>query len=589
MESNMEAVQETKQTKGSLKEFVSLLKQLDWPKGITVAALVLALFSTLASLAIPLVTKQLVDSLTSDLFNWKTAIFLLTVFVIQALLGGVSYYMLAYIGETIVADLRTRLWGKVLRLPVPYYDETETGETMSRITQDTTILKQLVSDHLVSLVTGIISIIGAIAILLYLDWKMTLIMLVSIPISMAIIFPLGRVMHKIAKATQAEMAKFSGLLGRVLGDIRLVKAYRAETYEQEKGSVAIRSLFGFGLREAKIQAVISPVMTLIMMGILVAILGYGGAQVSKGALSAGTLVAIIFLMFQIIVPFAQMAQVFTVFQKAVGATERIQQILGMDSERTEGVTGDPESILAFQDVSFAYDSEKPVLKNVTFSAVPGTVTAFVGPSGGGKTTLFSLIERFYKPMSGKIYLGDRPIEEIELSDWRGRIGYVSQESPLLSGTIVDNIAYGLSERPSLEKIRNAASAANALGFIEEMEDGFDTLVGERGMKLSGGQRQRIAIARALLHNPSILLLDEATSNLDSGSETHVQEALQRLMLGRTTLIIAHRLSTVIDADQLIFLEKGAITGVGTHQELLKSHKMYEEFAAGQGLAENHSL
>lgn len=178
------------------------------------------------------------------------------------------------------------------------------------------------------------------------------------------------------------------------------------------------------------------------------------------------------------------------------------------------------------------------------------------------------------------------MEDIELSDWRGRIGYVSQESPLLSGTIVDNIAYGLRERPSIEKIRNAALAANALAFIEEMESGFDTLVGERGMKLSGGQRQRIAIARALLHNPSILLLDEATSNLDSGSETHVQEALQRLMEGRTTLIIAHRLSTVIDADQLIFLERGTITGRGTHRELLDTHEMYEEFAAGQGLSNN---
>ncbi|WP_432355971.1 ABC transporter ATP-binding protein [Sporosarcina sp. A2] len=586
MVSNSKTKSETKQTKGSLKEFANLLKQLDWPRGVTIAALVLALFSTVASLAIPLVTKQLVDSLTSDLFNWKTAVFLFVVFIIQAVLGGISYYMLAYIGETIVADLRIRLWGKVLRLPVSYYDETETGETMSRITQDTTILKQLVSDHLVSLVTGIISIIGAVVILLYLDWKMTLIMLVSIPISMAVIFPLGRVMHKIAKATQAEMAKFSGHLGRVLGDIRLVKAYRAEPHEQEKGAVAIRSLFGFGLREAKIQAVISPVMTLIMMGILVAILGYGGAQVSKGVLSAGTLVAIIFLMFQIIVPFAQMAQVFTVFQKAVGATERIQQILGMESERTKGVSDDPESVLTFRDVSFSYDHDKPILEQVSFSAKPGTVTAFVGPSGGGKTTLFSLIERFYKPTSGKIFLGDRRVEDIELSDWRGRIGYVSQESPLLSGTIVDNIAYGLRERPSIEKIRNAALAANALAFIEEMESGFDTLVGERGMKLSGGQRQRIAIARALLHNPSILLLDEATSNLDSGSETHVQEALQRLMEGRTTLIIAHRLSTVIDADQLIFLERGTITGRGTHRELLDTHEMYEEFAAGQGLSNN---
>lgn len=584
MASNGTTTMETRQTKGSLKEFVSLLKQLDWPKGVTVTALVLALFSTVASLAVPLVTKQLVDSLTTDLFNWKTAVFLFAVFIIQAVLGGVSYYMLAYIGETIVADLRTRLWSKVLRLPVPYYDETETGETMSRITQDTTILKQLVSDHLVSLITGIISIIGAIAILLFLDWKMTLIMLVSIPVSMAVIFPLGRVMHKIAKATQAEMAKFSGLLGRILGDIRLVKAYRAEDTEQEKGSVAIRSLFSFGLREAKIQAVISPVMTLIMMGILVAILGYGGAQVSKGVLSAGTLVAIIFLMFQIIVPFAQMAQVFTVFQKAVGATERIQQILGMNSERTEGIAGASEEALTFKDVSFAYDDEKSVLKNITFNAVPGTVTAFVGPSGGGKTTLFSLIERFYHPTSGTIALGGCSIEEIALSDWRGRIGYVSQESPLLSGTILDNIAYGLSERPSLERIRHAAESANALSFIEDMENGFETLVGERGMKLSGGQRQRIAIARALLHNPSILLLDEATSNLDSGSEAHVQVALQRLMEGRTTLIIAHRLSTVIEADQLIFLEKGTITGIGTHKELLATHRMYEEFAAGQGLA-----
>ncbi|WP_432361823.1 ABC transporter ATP-binding protein [Sporosarcina sp. UB5] len=571
-------------TKGSLKEFITLLRQLKWPKGITGIALVLALFSTAASLAIPLVTKELVDSLTTASFDWKTAVFLFTVFILQAVLGGVSYYLLAYIGETIVADLRSKLWGKVLRLPVAYYDENETGETMSRITQDTTILKQLVSDHLVSLITGIISIIGAVAILLYLDWKMTLIMLISIPVSMAIIIPLGRIMHKIAKATQGEMAKFSGHLGRVLGDIRLVKAYRAEPNEGAKGDKAIQSLFSYGLKEARIQAIISPVMTLVMMSILVVILGYGGAQVAKGVLTAGTLVAIIFLMFQIIMPFAQMAQVFTVFQKAVGATERIQQILGMNSERGEGIATVPNGGIQFESVGFSYESGKDVLEGISFQAKPGTVTAFVGPSGGGKTTVFSLIERFYLPTTGIISIGGTPISDIALSDWRKRIGYVSQESPLLSGTILDNIAYGLEERPSLDEVRKAAEAANALRFIEEMENGFETLVGERGMKLSGGQRQRIAIARALLHDPEILLLDEATSNLDSGSETHVQEALQRLMEGRTTLIIAHRLSTVIDADQLIFLEAGRITGIGTHEELIKSHTLYREFAEGQGLS-----
>lgn len=570
-------------TKGSMKEFVVLLRQLRWPKGITVIALILALFSTAASLAIPLVTRQLVDSLSAASFDWKTAVFLFVVFVLQAVLGGVSYYLLAYIGETIVADLRNKLWDKVLRLPVTYYDENETGETMSRITQDTTMLKQLVSDHLVSFITGIISVIGAVAILLYLDWKMTLIMLISIPISMAIILPLGRIMHKIAKATQGEMAKFSGHLGRVLGDIRLVKAYRAERNEGEKGGNAIRSLFSFGLKEARIQAIISPVMTLVMMSILVVILGYGGAQVSKGDLSPGTLVAIIFLMFQIIIPFAQMAQVFTIFQKAVGATERIQQILRMKSEPANGETVVPTGSIQFEAIDFSYESGKDVLQGVTFWANPGTVTAFVGPSGGGKTTIFSLIERFYLPTAGIISIGGTPISEIALSEWRKRIGYVSQESPLLSGTILDNIAYGLEVRPSMDEVRKAAEAANALEFIEAMEDGFETLVGERGMKLSGGQRQRIAIARALLHDPEILLLDEATSNLDSGSETHVQEALQRLMLGRTTLIIAHRLSTVIDADQLIFLEAGRITGIGTHEELFNSHPLYREFAEGQGL------
>lgn len=571
-------------TKGSMKEFIALLRQLKWPKGKTAIALLLALFSTAASLAIPLVTKELVDSLTGASFNWKTAVFLFAVFIVQAVLGGVSYYLLAFIGETIVADLRNKLWYKVLRLPVAYYDENETGETMSRITQDTTMLKQLVSEHLVSFITGIISVIGAVAILLYLDWKMTLIMLISIPVSMAIIFPLGRIMHKIAKATQGEMAKFSGHLGRVLGDIRLVKAYRAEPNEGEKGGKAISSLFSFGLKEAKIQAIISPVMTLVMMSILVVILGYGGAQVSKGILSAGTLVAIIFLMFQIIIPFAQMAQVFTIFQKAVGATERIQQILRMDSEPSTGATQVPNGGLQFNSVDFSYESGKDVLEGVSFEAKPGTVTAFVGPSGGGKTTIFSLIERFYLPTGGIITIGGLPITDIALSEWRKRIGYVSQESPLLSGTILDNISYGLEERPSIEEVRKAAEAANALQFIEEMTDGFETLVGERGMKLSGGQRQRIAIARALLHDPEILLLDEATSNLDSGSETHVQEALQRLMEGRTTLIIAHRLSTVIDADQLIFLEAGRITGIGAHRDLIVSHPLYREFAEGQGLS-----
>lgn len=240
--------------------------------------------------------------------------------------------------------------------------------------------------------------------------------------------------------------------------------------------------------------------------------------------------------------------------------------------------------LRFEQVHFSYSEEKKILRNVSFEAKPGTVTAFVGPSGGGKTTIFSLLERFYEPSCGHILIGETSITDLPLGDWRGRIGYVSQESPLMNGSILDNMAYGLEERPSFEQMKEAAIAANAWEFIENLPQGVETLVGERGMKLSGGQRQRIAIARALLYNPQILLLDEATSNLDSGSEILVQEALQLLMEGRTTLIIAHRLATVLHADQIIVLEAGQITGFGTHSELFKDHKLYKEFALGQGLS-----
>lgn len=570
----------------STKGFFQLLKSLKWPVKITIIAIVLSLLSTAIGLVVPLVTKDLVDTLTTTAFNWKMIGVLLVVFLLQAISGGFSFYLLSYIGEFIVADLRKKLWSKVLHLPVPYYDQNESGETMSRITQDTTTLKSLITDHLVNFVSGIITIIGSVIILFFIDWKMTLIMLISVPLSIAIMMPLGSMMHKVSKSTQKEMASFSGLLGRVLSEIRLVKSYRAEKTETVSGNDAIENLYRFGLKEAKIQAFISPFMTLIMMAILVVILGYGGVQVSKGILSAGDLVAIIFYLVNIIVPFAQMATFFTSFQKAVGATERIQEIFYMDGEAVELEAKQPleDGVVAFEDVHFSYGPDKKVINGISFEARLGTVTAFVGPSGGGKTTIFSLLERFYEPDSGKILFNQTPITGLSLRAWRSKIGYVSQESPLMSGTILSNMTYGMTENPPMEKIIQAAKAANAIDFIEELPDKYDTLVGERGIKLSGGQRQRIAIARALLHDPKILLLDEATSNLDSGSEASVQEALERLMKGRTTLIIAHRLATIIHADQIFFLEQGKITGNGTHKELIAGHELYQEFTHGQGLS-----
>lgn len=566
-----------------VKEFWSLMKSAHPPKLIFFLAVILGLFETGAGLVVPLFTKSLVDQLAQSTLELSVILLLGLAFIAQTISSGFSYYLMTYIGEYIVASIRKRVWNHIIHLPIPYFDEHESGETMSRVSQDTTTVKTLITQHLITFFTGIISIIGAVTILLIIDWRMTLIMITSVPIAILVIMPLGQKMYKISKATQDEMASFTANLGRVLADIRLVKAYHAENTETEKGNKGIQHLFQYGLKEARILAVISPFMTFIMMLVLVVLIGYGGVRVASGALTAGSLVAIIIYMFQIVVPFSQMATFFTAFQKAMGATERIQDILSTEPEASAlqlKVEKAAEPIV-FQDVHFGYKEEEFILKDVSFAAPPGKTTAFVGPSGSGKTTLFALLERFYQPSSGRILLGDLNIQEFDLTSWRSQIGYVSQESPIMSGTIRENIAYGVDREVLDDEILEAAKLANAFEFIERLPNGFDTEVGERGIKLSGGQRQRIAIARALMKDPKILLLDEATSNLDSASEELVQKALNHLMRGRTTLVIAHRLSTVVDADQIIVLEQGKITGVGAHQELLQSHGLYQKLAEQQ--------
>ena len=565
-------------------QFFRLLKGLHPPKKLLAVALTLSLFETISSLFVPLFTGDLVDQLAIDSISRSVLILLASAFFIQVIAGGFSFYFMRSAGEQMTASLREKLWKHVLHLPVSYYDQTESGDTMSRVTQDTNTVKMLITDHLVSFITGIISITGSVIILLYIDWKMTVVMLLSVPTAMLILMPLGRKMYGISKETQNEMASFTGTLTRVLTDIRLVKSYTAGAAEYENGRSGIRRLLLFGLKEARVQALISPFMSLIMMGVLVILIGYGGVRVASGDLSAGSLTSIIIYMFQIVIPFSQMASFFTAFQKAAGATERIQAILNTETEKSDGsplTSG--QGTLHFDQVSFQYEKDKLILKDISFSVPEGTTTAIVGPSGSGKTTLFSLLERFYEPTTGTISLADQPIAHFQLYDWRQRIGYVAQESPVMSGSIRDNMTYGTNREISNEELRQAAIQANAYSFIEQLPEQFETKVGERGMKLSGGQRQRIAIARAILRHPDLLLLDEATSSLDSTSEALVQEALNGLMKGRTTLVIAHRLSTVVHADQIVVLERGKITGIGTHPDLFHSHAVYRKLSQKQDL------
>lgn len=564
------------------RPFLQLVQQANPPKLLISIAILLSLITTGVGLLVPLFTKNLVNDFSISAINAKSISFLVVAILAQALASGFSIYLLNRIGQTVVASIRDRLWKKLLVLPVSYFDEHPSGETVSRMTNDTSVVKDLISDHLANFVAGIISIVGSIIVLFILDWKMTLVMFIAIPIAAAILVPLGKKMYKIAKGTQDETAKFTAVLQQVLSEIRLVKSSNAEEVEYANGRRGITNLFNFGLREAKVQSLIGPIISLVMMTLLVLLLGYGGMRVSSGALTAGSLVAFIMYLFQIIMPMAQMASFFTHFQKATGATERIIDILELAPE--PNATDDVEQVdadLKVEHVNYSYNEKDTILHDINFTIQSGKVTAIVGPSGSGKTTLFSLFERYYQPNSGRITIGDKSINDFSLTSWRSHIGYVSQESPIVSGTIRDNICYGLRREVTDEEIQTVAKMAYADQFIADLPNGYSTEVGERGMKLSGGQRQRIAIARAFLRNPEILMLDEATSSLDSKSEKVVQQALNDLMNGRTTIVIAHRLSTVIDSDQIIFLEKGKITGSGTHQELYQSHPLYREFADQQ--------
>ncbi|MCA0988429.1 ABC transporter ATP-binding protein [Guptibacillus algicola] len=573
---------ETSEKRMNWKGLASLIKETKPSKLLVTIAIVMSLIGTVAGLIVPFFTKNLVDQLSSGTLSNGIIGLLIAAFVLQAIFSGLSMYLLLYIGESVVARLRERLMKKVLSMKVTYFDSNRVGDTTSRIVNDTGVIKDLVSNHLINLLTSTLSIVGSIAILLYLDWRLTAILLTVVPIMMLGIRFIGKRMYKVSKGLQEETAKFTATITQVLSEIRLVKFSLAENVEEKNGEDGIKNVFSYSMKEAKIYALLMPIMTLLLMGVVVIIVGYGGVRVSTGELSAGELVAFLLYLFQIIIPFSSMARFLTAIQKAMGATERLQFLLDHESEdRLEGKeVANSSQVLEFRDVEFSYGKEV-ILKRASFQVPPGKITAIVGPSGSGKTTTFSLIERFYTPQNGVITLGETDIEEFSLESWRNQIGYVSQESPLIAGTIRENILYGLESSISDEVLKNAAEQAYALPFIMDLPNGLDTEIGERGIKLSGGQRQRIAIARAIVRDPSILLLDEATSSLDSTSEVQVQKALNNLMKDRTTIVIAHRLSTVIHADQILVMEDGSVIETGTHDELMKNHSLYFKLAQQQ--------
>lgn len=570
---------------GKISQLWILMKRSQMANSQLVLLFFISIVEVAAGLAVPLLTMKLINQISDTGFALTSLSPVIGVLIVQAMLSAVTFYMMRRLGEGVVANLRTEVWEHMLHLRLTYYDAHESGETMSRITQDTNVVKEFVTEKLVSFVSGLFAILGAIVVLLWIDWKMTLLLLIAVPLTIFVTYPLGEKMYAISKANQDELAGFGGRLGRILTNIRLVKASQTEQQELAGGEKQIQQLYKYGLKEAKIVAILSPLMTLLMMVVIIAIFGYGGSQVASGAISSGELVAIMIYLVQIIMPFTQMATFFTDLQKTLGATERIVEALDEKREVQDGkpVTAASQPI-HFENVSFKYN-EKYVLKGMTFTLKPNETTVFVSRSGGGKTTMFSLIERFYDVSSGAILYGKENIEQFNLTEWRGLFGYVSQNAPLLNGTIRDNVMYG-TNGASEQEVLAALKAAYAYDFVMQLDKRLDTEVGEGGIKLSGGQKQRIAIARAILRNPRILLLDEATSNLDNESEREVQLALQALTKNRMTIIIAHRLSTITSADQILVFEDGRLSGQGTHEELQKTHPYYQQLWQNGRLTED---
>ena len=544
-----------------------------WPwMGLTIFALIV---SSLLGLVLPLVVRNLVDFVivNKDFTNLNMVTAgLLAVFLLQALFSFAQHITLAYIGENVMADIRVSIFTHLQSLPLSFYADRRTGELVSRLTNDVALLQQALTTNLATLMSMMITVIGAATLLFWLDWRLTLLILIAVPIITLTMVWLGSRIRRASVDVQDAMAEVANSAEETTRGARIVKSFAREPYEIGRFTGHVMALYHAAMRRARIHSLLSPLISLIASLTITAILYYGGVQVIRGNLSPGDLMAYLIYTVMIAAPIAVIAELYGQFQSAIGASLRVFELLDRPSELIElpnarplpPVVGD----VVFDDVSFKYTSATDVINGVSFHAEPGQVIALVGPSGAGKSTLVNLIPRFYDVVEGSITIDGHDLRHVTLKSLREQIGIVPQETILFSGSVYDNIRYGRLDATRQEVVA-AATAANAHRFIvEDLEDGYDTTVGEHGVKLSGGQRQRVAIARAILKDPRILILDEATSSLDSESESQVQEALVRLMSGRTSFVIAHRLSTVLNADRILVIDKGEIIEQGDHHTLL---------------------
>ncbi len=505
---------------------------------------------------------------------------ILALLAVQAALTMGHSYLVASIAQRVMRDFRLRLFDHLTRLSISFFNRRRTGELISRLTSDVQVIQHFTTEVPINLAKQIVTLVGGLSILFYINWRLCLLILAVLPLIALTGMFFGRRLKKLSTIIQDRTAELTTILEEVLSGIRVVKSFVAEQYESGRFGRQMEQTIAAALQRASILAIFIPVITLLTFGSATGILWYGAEQVRTGAISPGDLILFLLTMGLLIGPFGAFAHLFSQVKEVQGATQRVFEILELRPDVTE-LDGAPplppiEGRVQVHRLSFWYGADaasEPVLQEVSFEAKPGELIALVGPSGAGKSTLIQLLHRFYDPTAGRILIDGHDIRTVQLASLYRQISFVPQETHLFGGTIRENILYGRPEADEPEMIA-AARAANIHQFVMELPKQYDTIVGEKGIRLSGGQRQRIAIARAILKQPRLLLMDEATSSLDNESELLIQEALERLMEGRTAFVIAHRLTTIQNAHRIVVIDKGRLVETGTHLELIERKGLY---------------